>query len=357
MRLLSMSGLPRVWLAVFLLAGCATVAGRDDYADYRAVRLADGADGRRRAIARYLQEHPAGHWSEDLRAEHRAAETGLYDENKSTAAGLRSYLELYPEGRFAAEARERLAALESVRQNRQREADTDQEVHRERREQALQDRREWASDAIAFWTRTLLGVQRWGEPIGDVAAANADFDDAFRGAPPARCSTTECIKFYELEFAVPVPGQTRIERTMRLVLRLRFEGEDRRLVRAEMLMPDRGFSRWYELAKTEFLETADPEQRQHSIDWALERLIPWVRERAPQARGVDVVPEPIDEPSVDAAGDAVAPTEGETDLVLPLALQGLRTESGLEIVVFAAADDDTGPAYDGFFIRQVAATE
>ena len=90
------------------------------------------------------------------------------------------------------------------------------------------------------------------------------------------------------------------------------------------------------------------------IDWALERLIPWVRERAPQAQAVDVVPEPIDPPTVGSEGQALEPAGSEEALVLPVALQGLRTgESGLEIVVFAAADDETGPAYDGFFIRQV----
>ncbi len=353
MRFLSLSGRPLVGVLALAL-GCATVATRDDYADYREVRLADDDDARRRAVSSYLESHPEGQWAGELRAEHEAAEDALYEERKSTAEGLRYYLEVYPEGRYADQAQARLTALESVRQNRQREADIDRDVHRERREEALAERREWASQAISFWTRILLEVERWGEPIGDVAAANEDFDDAFRGAPPARCSNSECIKYYHLDFAVPVPGQTRIERAIELVLRLRFEGDDRRLVRAEMLMPNRGFSRWYELANTEFLETADPEQRQHSIDWALERLIPWVRERAPQAQAVDVVPEPIDPPTVGSEGQALEPAGSEEALVLPVALQGLRTgESGLEIVVFAAADDETGPAYDGFFIRQV----
>ena len=100
----------------------------------------------------------------------------------------------------------------------------DTEIGRAEVQEALAERREWASQAISFWTRILLEVERWGEPIGDVAAANEDFDDAFRGAPPARCSNSECIKYYHLDFAVPVPGQTRIERAIELVLRLRFEG-------------------------------------------------------------------------------------------------------------------------------------
>lgn len=353
-----MTRLAPIALLALAAAGCATVAARDDYADYRRVRLAEDDRERLVAVSDYLEAHPEGRWAGKLRAEHDAAETAVYEHNKSTAEGLRHYLEVYPDGHFADQARARVAALEAVRQNRARAADVDREVHRERREQQLEERRQWASDAVAFWTRILLGVERWGQPIGAVARANQDFDDAFRGSPTARCSTTECIKYYELEYAVPVPGQTRIERTMRILLRLRFEGEDRKLARAEMLMPDRGFSRWYELAHTEFLETADPEQRQHSIDWALERLIPWVRERAPQAQAIDVVPEPIDPPTVGSSGEVLPTSQGEGELVLPLALQGLRTgEGGLEIVVFAAADDDEGPAYDGFFIRRVPPDE
>ena len=336
--------------------GCATVAGREDYAAYRQVRLAEDDQTRLAAVARYLEEHPSGQWAGELRAEHEQAETSVYEEHKGTAEGLRFYLSVYPEGRFSAQARDRLAALDTVAGRRAQEAETDREVNRSRREEALQERREWASDAISFWTRTLLGIDLWGQPIGTVAEANDDFDDAFRDEPRARCSASECIKYYELEFAVPVPGRTRIERTMRLLLRLRFEGDDRRLVRAEMLMPDRGFSRWYELENVEFLETADPEQRQHSIGWALERLIPWVREQAPNAQGVDVVPEPIDPPTVDAQGQALE-AEADESMVLPLALQGLRTEDGVEIVVFAAADDDEGPAYDGFFIQRVEAED
>nr|NIW29764.1 hypothetical protein [Actinomycetota bacterium] len=46
------------FLPLIAALGCATVAGRDDYADYREVRLAEADDERRQAIAHYLTEHP-----------------------------------------------------------------------------------------------------------------------------------------------------------------------------------------------------------------------------------------------------------------------------------------------------------
>ena len=48
----------------------------------------------------------------------------------------------------------------------------------------------------------------------------------------------ECVKYYESSYAVPVPGGTRLERTMRLVLRLRMD--QGRVVRAELLLPELG---------------------------------------------------------------------------------------------------------------------
>jgi hypothetical protein len=107
---------------------------------------------------------------------------------------------------------------------------------------------------------------------------------------------------------------------------------------------------------------------------------------------VDVVPEPIDPPTIRAPnqpdeGASMAPgdteaTEGEgggagtppaeggeappaeggetppaeggesepASFVLPLAIQGYQAR-GLRIVVFAAADEDEGAAYDGLFIE------
>ncbi|HJL48604.1 MAG TPA: hypothetical protein RMG45_22270, partial [Polyangiaceae bacterium LLY-WYZ-15_(1-7)] len=321
-------------LVLATLAGCSAFASKADYRAYRPVERAEDARARTRAMAAYLRAQPEGQWAGDVRAELAASEVALFDENKSTRDGLAFYLEVYPEGQYAAQARQRLDALESVQANRSSEQETAREVQRERREDQLAARRQWATNAVGYWTRILLGVDRWGSPIGEVAEANEDFDEAFGAAPRPRCTTEECAKLYELTFAIPVPGQTRIERTIRLLLRLRMS--EGKLVRAEMLMPDRGFSRWYELENETFVIDQDPEQRQATIDWALERLIPAVRELAPDAQGIDVVPEPIDPPAIDfedEGEEASAASGDEGALVLPLALQGLRV-GDLRIVVF-----------------------
>ena len=364
-------------LAGTVLTACAAFAGKADYRAYRQIELAQDDHSRTEAMAEYMREHPDGKWSSEIRAERDAAEPGLFEASKSSRDGLAFYLRVYPEGQFHEQARQRLAALEAVAGSRQAGEKAAQGVRAERRTQTLEERRQWGSKAVSYWARTLLGVTNWGSPIGEVAGNNAEFNRAFSTAPRPRCSREECIKFYQLGFAIPVPGRTRIDRTLRMMLRLRFDGRNQKLVRAELLMPERGFSRWFELETQQFSEDADPEQRQQAIDWALQRIIPIIREIAPDATGIDVVPEPIDPPRVrapnqpDPGASAIpgestddAPTqapeqaetteapESEGSLVLPLALQGLQIRN-IRAVVFAAADDDEGPAYDGLFLELV----
>lgn len=352
------------------LSGCAAMSGKADYRDYRTVHLAEEPEARTRAMARYLERHPEGRWAAELRQEYEADEAVLFEENKSTREGLAFYLEAYPRGRFRDQAQARLDALARVQASRDEGEGAAQQVRRDQREEALRARRLWATQAVSFWSRILLGVDRWGAPIPEVAASSPEFDRAFGAAPRPRCSTTECIKFYQLDFAIPVPGQTRIERTLRLLLRLHLaEG---RLVRAEMLMPERGFSRWYELENQEFIIDEDPEARNMAVEWALARIVPIVREVVPTAAAIDVVPEPISAPRIRAPnqpdpgasqvpGQAGAGPTGPAEatelvegppeaLVLPLALQGLQA-GNLRIVVFAASEDDEGAAYDGLFVE------
>ncbi len=343
-------------LSASLAAGCSLFAPKADYRAYRQVELAENEHDRSLAIAQYLQQHPEGQWSAQLAAEHTSREAAVFDTNKNTADGLRHYLSLYPEGSFVAQAEQRLVALDRVAENREGEQETAREVRRERREDQLEERRRWGTKAITFWSEILLGVNNWGSPISEVAAQNADFNQAFAADPRPNCNAQECVKFYSLDFAIPIPGRTRLDRNLQILLRLRF-ADGQRLTRAEMLLPQRGFSRWYELEHAGALvEDADPDQRQVAVEWALERLIPIVREYAPDARGVDVVPEPIDPVTVtDGGGAPEAAPEGE-ELVLPLALAGLSTGE-LRTVVFAAADDDYGVAHDGFFIELIPEEE
>ncbi|MEM9862065.1 MAG: hypothetical protein AAF938_10645 [Myxococcota bacterium] len=355
----------RVWalgLAV-ALGGCAAYASRSDYAAYRRYRLASSEMDELRAMRDYLEAHPNGRFEPEIRADYEAFEGDYYEDARSTQAGLRAYLEVYPRGRFQEEAARRLAALSTVRSRRVNDDAERRTREQAERDAALAERRQWADRAVAYWSRVLLGVSNWDVPMEQVVADSADFDQAFVADPRPRCSATECVKFYALSYGITAVGQTRLERRIELALRLRLD--EGRLVGAELLMPNRGFSRWYELENNTPVLDADPESRQATIEWALARIIPILRETVPTAAAVDVASEPIDALGVQPASLAdsqaeeveaeevdVADEEGEMALVLPLVLQALEHEN-VRVVVFAAADEDEGDAFDGFQIRVI----
>lgn len=332
-----------------LFAGCATFASRGDYADYRSYRLAESLDDELAAMNQYLENQPNGYWRDEVETEHAAREQAYFADAKETPEGLRTYTEVFPNGRFAAEAEQRLNAFAELEAARQRDEEARQRIERERREALLLSRRMWAAQAVAFWSRVLLSVEDWNTPMSEVVVSNQTFNDAFQADPRPRCSANECVKFYALDYAIAVPGQTRIDRQIRLQLRLHLDSE--RLTGAELLMPQRGFSRWYELENQEPILDSDPESRQVAIEWALTRIATLLRESMPTAAGVDAALEPIRPILVSDADGVPAPNApAEDTLVLPIVLQALE-ENGMRIVAFAAADEDEGAAYDGFSVQ------
>ena len=173
--------------ALLLLGACASFASKADYRAYRAVALAEDDRARTLATRDYVTAHPEGRWFTELNAERDAAERPLF-EGAGDASDLRFYLEAYPEGRYASQARTRLSALSSVAESRSSEDQTRRGVLASRAAEAAEARRLWGSRAVSYWTRILLGVERWGSPLGEVAAGNEDFDEAFGSPPRPRCA-------------------------------------------------------------------------------------------------------------------------------------------------------------------------
>jgi uncharacterized membrane protein YgcG len=403
-------------IALAILGGCATIASHEEYAAYRRIRLASEPSERLQRLAEYARAYPHGLWIEEVRAERNRHEHEVWASNNSTREGLQYYLSIYPDGEFVELARQRLEVVNTVAERREIEQARVQEVREERREQAAVDRRLWVTRAVQFWTRTLLGIQNYGQPISQVARANPGFSEAFGQRPEPLCTPAACIKHYHAHYAIPVPGATRIEREIHLFLRIRLDRG--RVDRIELLLPNKGFSRWYELENRTIVTDEDPSQRQAAIQWALQRIEPIIAEVAPTARAIDYLPDTIapisaadqaqsrraeesdgsDAPSrsggatggsggatggsggatggsggatggsgIDrlleeaiggSSGEAQPPPEtpapsgSEASLVLPIGLRALLLRN-VRIVIFAASDEDYSEAYDGFYIERV----
>lgn len=327
--------------------GCATIASHGDYEDYRAVRLSqDGSSARLRAGRTYLDRHPTGVWAETVRAEMNAAEQAFFEANAGSITGLQRYLTLYPDGTQAESARARMSAMTEARR---REAAADEAQRAEARavrEAALLRRRQWATRSVGFWTGVLGSVSRWDQTIEAVATTNTVFNDAMADAPRPRCDASDCTKRYRIGYSVRIPGGTRVEREVVIVVRLRFD--DGVLVSGSVLMPGFGFSRWHELETGQLVTDFDEQARADAIAWALARIRPMLDETLAEGESFvaqpDVIVDPIARPH--ASAEAAAGAGAAHDEVYPTLVTALDSPRA-RVVVFAASIDDEGEGYDG----------
>jgi len=302
---------PRFALLLLLLlaavAGCAAFTGKSEYADYRAVRLAGDEPTRLVAMERYTRLHPTGRWHNELQAERSAKDVPSYEAGKGTRSGLELYLKAFPEGAFVKQAEQRLIAIGAIERRRADEQARAELLAEQRRDADAERSRTWVSRFAGYWMHTLLSLDRWGEPIAATAAANPVFSRAFGQTPRPRCTADECVKYYLSRYAIPVPGSTRMERSMELILRLALR--DGRLERAELLLPVWGFSRWAELEQRRVVVDADPEDRNQAVSWAVDKFLA-VLGKLPgeQAKLEGYVLAPIKPPGLDATGELLDTT-------------------------------------------------
>ncbi len=276
-------------LACAMLAGCAMFVSKDEYRDYRAVRLARDEPARLLALQRYAERHDEGLWAEEVERERASRDMPVFEAGKHTRAGLELYLNAFPDGAFAKQARSRLTAIDAIEQRKRLEQEQHARFVEQRTQRDEELRRTWVERFATYWVRTLATLEGLGTSIEDVAAKNADFSRAFGRSPRPRCSRDECVKSYESSYAVPIPGGTRLERQMRLQLRLHLK--EGRLTRAELLMPSFGFSRWREVQERRAVIDADAEDRSEAVSWAFARLTEGLQ-KALAAQGKKLTPEP-----------------------------------------------------------------
>ena len=271
--------------ALALLSGCAAFVSKQEYADYRAVRLERNESARLRAMQRYVSRNPQGRWYSDLQLERRARDQAVFESGRSTRPGLELYLAAFPDGLFVAQAKARLSAIAVIEQRQSQDAARAAQLAEVRKQAEAERNRTWVSRFVGYWSKTLLGLGGWGSPIEQVARGNADFSRAFGRPPRPRCTADECVKYYDSPYGVPIPGGTRLERTMRLLLRLRLQ--QTRLVRAELLLPSWGFSRWLEVEERKPVVDADPTSRARALQSVLGRLLPMIDQLAPGREAIE----------------------------------------------------------------------
>jgi hypothetical protein len=270
------------------------LASKSDYADYRAIRLASEPGERAIAMRNYVEKHRQGQWHDEIEQERSRQEHEAFETGKDSQAGLEHYLAAYPNGIYVAQARGRLEAVGLIEKQRKQAQEQAAQLAEQRKLRAEELRRTWLGRFLGYWIETLSSIRGWGEPIPVVANNNPQFSRAFGAQPRPRCTQDECVKYYAGAYAVPVPGGNRIERQLSLLLRLRMRSG--KLERAELLLPERGFSRWYELEERQAISSGERADREKAMQWAMKRALPLIEQLA---GGVTALPNAVS-PKIEA---------------------------------------------------------
>ena len=95
-------------LLVFVTA-CASAASGEEYGLYRAYRYSAGHEARAIAAREYLHSYPFGPHAPEVYSALEGTDEGLWQDHHSSSEQLNVYLQAYPTGIHAREARRRLA--------------------------------------------------------------------------------------------------------------------------------------------------------------------------------------------------------------------------------------------------------
>jgi len=192
----------------------AFLATPNDYADYRRVRLAATLEDRLAAAWAYLEVRPEGRYAARLRAFFDEVEPLFYRVRARSVAGLEAYLRALPRGPHATEAMQRLIDA----RNDARREDLDERAARATmlRVSADDRSRRQAAEAIAGWVRPMLEAAPWRGTFSD---APAEVLARFRlSAPEPTCAregeTERCTKEVVRSFRVRSPDGE-VERALR----------------------------------------------------------------------------------------------------------------------------------------------
>jgi hypothetical protein len=203
-------------------AGRVFIATSGDYADYRAVRVAENVDERLARSWAYLQTRPDGRYAERLRRFFSKAEPVFFRVRSRSIKGLEAYLRALPDGPHADEALELLVAKRDAR--RRDSTDARETLATTMRLDTERKKRARAAELLLWWVSSFMDVDVWKAPL---SKAPKELVIRYRlSLPQPRCEAVpdevakqRCVKPIERGFRVPGDGQLE-ERALAFLLQV-----------------------------------------------------------------------------------------------------------------------------------------
>jgi hypothetical protein len=226
-------------LLALAMLGCNTgrmfIASSGDYADYRAVRVAEGVDNRVAAAWEYLKARPDGRYASRLKSYFDKAEPIFFNVRSRSIKGLEAYLRALPDGPHAREA---LRLLGVMREERDREDITIRMVDATGRKlDTERAKREEARALLLWWIDSFMTPSLWAAPLSDAPGAflvryQLSLPEPVCARHPSVMNRRKCIKPFERSFKVAAAGKSGLDDRM-VAFELEVElDEDWRLTQA-----------------------------------------------------------------------------------------------------------------------------
>ena len=180
---------------------------------------------------------------------------------------VQAYLEAFPEGDHAAEARRRLDQLrffaerdaQLAREQAQREEQVLQRLEEERARQA-----ELVRGGLERFLVAALTMPRWGTTISALGALHPAFNEVWSGDPAPECIGDTCRRTLVARYYFTQTGATRVDRSISLVLEV--DTRAGRVYQLTAYYAGRGFVDWLELSSNQIVEAESLEVRETARD-------------------------------------------------------------------------------------------
>ncbi len=198
------------WIAsLALVTSCAgklrpIVASPDDYADYRAFRVAPNLGARLSAASFYVRCRSDGAFQDEVARWFDEIEPLFFAALSDSPAGMQTYLNALPEGPHADSARQRRDAMLSAARAEGGERLAAHAAEMELRLAKAAESRENFLATYASWIGQLLDSDVWGR-VPD--SAKSEFASPWGSEPKPRCTASRCTKLFSLHYELEVLGK------------------------------------------------------------------------------------------------------------------------------------------------------
>jgi hypothetical protein len=269
-------------LSLAACAGCSVprqmLAATDDFADYRAFRVATREGTRLARADRYLRQHPRGVWADEVRGVFETEERAWFERAQTSRSRARDYIVDLPRGPHADAARSLLALFD------EHESDMDMlELLAQARHTAAMldlesDRRRRVGDVVLEELAALLDPEIWGADLDQPPHALAV---ALRGAVPHTWgSPPRGARDDEVFFVLPTPRESEGRVAQ---VRMRVLVENGRIIGGTIGGEDL-FVRWSEANKIRILDPTSAGDRAAAASDVVDILAGALEARFPVSR-------------------------------------------------------------------------